>query len=113
MISKKMGLPLAAACIAFGATAANAETFATMGAIPAKQLSTTQMKAVEGKQHVYLLVESRGVELPAQGEAATRAAAPTPQNGGAGGSDTFVRSPSRDAAAFVNALGAPATPTRR
>lgn len=113
MLTKRSGLTLAAACIAFGATAAHAEPFATLGAIPAKQLSITQMKAIEGKQHVYLLVESRGVELPAQGEAATRAAAPTPQNGGAGGSDTFVRSPSRDAAAFVKALGAPATPTRR
>lgn len=113
MVFNKMRLPLAAACISFGATAVHAESLATIGAIPAKQLSMAQMKAVEGKAHVYLLIESRGVELPAQGEAATRAAAPTPQNGGAGGSDTFVRSPSRDAAAFVTALGAPATPTRQ
>lgn len=106
MITGKFGLMIAAACMTFGATAAHADTFGTMRAIPGMKLSTTEMKAVEGKQHVYLLVESLGVELPAQGEAATRAAAPTPESG------MFRRSPSRDAAAFVNALGAPATPTR-
>ncbi len=40
-------------------------------------------------------------------------AAPMPQNGAAGNSPDFARSPSRDAAAFVAALGAPPTPTRR
>ena len=113
MMNKKMGVALLVASMAFGTSAAQAESFSTMGAISATPLSATQMKSVEGKQHVYLLVESRGVELPAQGEAATRAAAPTPQNDAAGNSPDFARSPSRDAAAFVTALGAPPTPTRR
>ncbi len=111
MIDKKMSLALAAALVAVSAGAANAEPVGILGAIPAAPMSEEQMKAVEGKAHVYLLVESRGVELPAQGEAATRAAAPTPQNGGNGNSPTFARSPSRDAAAF-NFLPPPPTPTR-
>ena len=105
MVNKKLGITLVAASIAFGASAAQAETFAIMGAMPAQPLSAKQMKAVEGKQHIYLLVEERGVELPAQGEAATRAAAPTPESG------MFRRSPSRDAAAF-DFLPPPPTPTR-
>lgn len=111
MISKKVSAALVVASMAFGASAAQAESFATLGAIPTQPMSAAQMKSVEGKVHIYLLVESRGVELPAQGEAATRAAAPTPQNGGAGNSPTFARSPSRDAAAF-DFLPPPPTPTR-
>lgn len=105
MFNKKVGIALIAASMAFGTSAAQAESFAIMGAVPAQQLSAKQMKSVEGKQHIYLLVESKGVELPAQGEAATRAAAPTPESG------MFRRSPSRDAAAF-NFLPPPPTPTR-
>lgn len=100
-----MTLALAAASMAFAAGAAQAEPLATLGAIPAQKMSVTQMKSVEGKAHIYLLVESKGVELPAQGEAATRAAAPTPESG------MFRRSPSRDAAAF-DFLPTPSTPTR-
>jgi len=111
MVDNKVSVALLAASMVFGASAAQAESFATMGAIPAQPLSVTQMKSIEGKQHIYLLVESKGVELPEQGEAATRAAAATPQNGGAGGSPTFRRSPSRDAAAF-DFLPPPPTPTR-
>lgn len=105
MINKKLGVAVLAASMAFGASAAQAESFSTMGAIPAQPMSATQMKSVEGKQHIYLLVEENGVELPAQGEAATRAAAPTPESG------KFRRSPSRDAAAF-DFLPPPSTPTR-
>ncbi len=105
MVNKKLGIALVAASMAFGASAAQAESFAIMGAMPAQPLSAKQMKAVEGKAHIYLLVEERGVELPAQGEAATRAAAPTPESG------LFRRSPSRDAAAF-DFLPPPPTPTR-
>ena len=105
MVNKKVGIALIAASMTFGTSAAQAEFFAIMGAIPAQPLSAKQMKSVEGKQHSYLLVESKGVELPAQGEAATRAAAPTPESG------MFRRSPSRDAAAF-DFLPPPATPTR-
>lgn len=68
--------------------------FATLSKVPAVALTTDQMSKVEGKAHIYLLVESRGVELPARAEQATRAAAPTPMGGG------FVRSPSREATAF-------------
>lgn len=113
MVTKKMSAALVAASMVFGASVAQAESFATLGALSVKPMSAEQMKAVEGKAHIYALIESRGVELNEKAEAATRAAAPTPQNNGAGGSDTFIRSPSRDAAAFVSALGAPATPTRR
>lgn len=113
MVSKKMSAALVAASMVFGAGVAQAQPFTTLGNMSVKPMSAEQMKAVEGKAHVYLLLESLGVELNAKAEAATRAAAPTPQNNGAGGSDTFVRSPSRDAAAFVNALGAPGTPTRQ
>lgn len=105
MVTTKMGVALVAASMVFGASAAQAESFAIMGAIPAKAMSAEQMKAVEGKAHIYFLVEERGVELPAQGEAATRAAAPTPESG------LFRRSPSRDAAAF-DFLPPPPTPTR-
>lgn len=105
MINKKLSIALVAASMVFGTSAAQAESFTIMGAMPAKPLSAKQMKAVEGKQHIYLLVEERGVELPAQGEAATRAAAPTPESG------LFRRSPSRDAAAF-DFLPPPSTPTR-
>lgn len=105
MLSKKIGLTFVAASMAFANSAAQAETFSAMGAIPAQPMTAKQMKAVEGKVHIYLLVEERGVELPAQGEAATRAAAPTPESG------KFRRSPSRDAAAF-DFLPPPPTPTR-
>lgn len=112
MTTKKIGLALVAGALAaVGTTGATAKSFETLGAIPAQAMSAEQMKAVEGKAHIYLLVENNGVELPAQGEAATRAAAPTPQNGGAGDSPTFARSPSRDAAAF-DFLPPPPTPTR-
>ncbi len=123
MVSKKISAVLVVASVAFGAGAAHAESFAVIGAIPATTLSAEQMKAVEGKNHVYRLIDEQlGVELPGDalleadrtlGAAATTAAAPRPQNAGAGGSPTFVRSPSRDAAAFVNALGTPPTPTRQ
>lgn len=111
MITKKTSVAVLAASMVFGAGAAHAGTFSIMGSIPAQPLSAAQLKSVEGKAHIYLLVENRGVELPAQGEAATRAAAPTPQNGGAGESPMFRRSPSRDAAAF-DFLPPPPTPTR-
>lgn len=95
MINKKVSAALLAASMAFGASAAQAEPFTTMGAISAQPMSASQMKAVEGKQHIYFLVENRGVELPEQGEAATRfTAAPTPQDGRTG------PSPSRQATAF-------------
>jgi len=95
MNSKKIGLALVASAIAaVGATGATAKSFDTLGAIPAQEMSVEQMKAVEGKAHIYLLVESRGVELSAQAELATRAAAPKPQGG------DFTRSPSREATAF-------------
>lgn len=77
---------------AFGAQAQSG--FSTVSNVPATALSAEQMATVEGKAHIYLLVESKGVELPARAEAATRAAAPTPQGGG------FTRSPSREATAF-------------
>ena len=106
MDSKKIGLVFVAGALgAVAATGATAKTFDTLSAIPAQQMSVEQMQAIEGKQHVYLLVESKGVELPAQGEAATRVAAPKPQNDGAGGSPTFRRSPSAEAPAFDAVLG--------
>lgn len=77
------------------AAGANAQAgFSTISNVPATALSAQQMANVEGKAHIYFLVESRGVELPARAEQATRAAAPTPQGGG------FTRSPSREATAF-------------
>lgn len=111
MAVKKVGIALVAVSMIIGANAAQADSFATLGTIPVAPMSATQMKSVEGKAHIYLLVESKGVELPARAEEATRAAAPTPQNGGAGNSPTFRRSPSRDAAAF-DFLPPPPTPTR-
>lgn len=111
MINTKMSLALSAAMIAVSAGAVQAEPMGILGEISAAPMSEEQMKSVEGKAHIYFLVESRGVELPAQGEAATRAAAPTPSNDGNGKSPTFARSPSRDAAAF-NFLPPPPTPTR-
>lgn len=81
--------------LAMTALAAQAQgDFATLAKAPAIALTADQMSKVEGKQHIYFLVEFRGVELPAQGEAATRAAAPTPMGG------DFKRSPSREATAF-------------
>ncbi len=94
MFDKKATLALAAASLMFGGAAAHAQPLTTIGAIPAKAMSVTQMKSVEGKAHVYFLVESKGVELGANAEAATRAAAPTPKGG------DFVRTPSREATAF-------------
>ena len=94
MFNKKTTLALAAVSMALGAGAAHAQPLTTLGAIPAKKMSVTQMKSVEGKAHVYLLVESKGVELPANAEAATRKAAPTPKGG------DFARTPSREATAF-------------
>ena len=74
---------------------ANAQgSFATLSNVSPMALSAEQMAAVEGKAHIYLLVESRGVELPARAEMATRAAAPKPMGG------DFTRSPSREATAF-------------
>jgi len=81
--------------LAMTAFAAQAQSdFATLAKAPAIALTAAQMAKVEGKQHIYFLVESRGVELPARAEAATRAAAPTPMGG------DFKRSPSREATAF-------------
>lgn len=89
----KIGL-IAALATSMAATAANASEFAVLGDAPAAPLSASEMKSVEGKAHVYLLVESKGVELNAKAEAATRAAAPTPMGG------DFARTPSREATAF-------------
>ena len=111
MVNTKMGAAFVAASVAFGAGTAQGETCATMCAIPAQRMSASQMKAVEGKAHISLLVASKGVVLPAQALMATQAAAPTPKNDGAGNSPTFARSPSRDAAAF-DFLPPPSTPTR-
>lgn len=93
MFNKKANLALAAVAVIFSASTAQAQT-STLGSIPATKMSAAQMKSVEGKAHIYLLVESRGVELNAKAEAATRAAAPKPMGG------DFVRSPSREATAF-------------
>ena len=93
-----------AASIVFGASAAQAESLTTMGKISAQPMSAEQMKAVEGKAHIYFLVDSK-VEVSAAVEAVLRAAAPTPESG------LFRRSPSRDAAAF-DFLPPPPTPTR-
>lgn len=87
-------LVLAGALVAFAAGGAQAQSFATLGKAPAKPMTAEQKKAVQAKVHIFRLVEFRGVDLPAQAEAATRAAAPTP-NGG-----DFTRSPSREATAF-------------
>ncbi len=96
MFDKKTTFALAAASMVFGAGTAQAEALSTLGAIPAEKMSMAQMKSVEGKAHIYFLVESKGVELPAKAEAATRAAAPAPapQSGKVG------PSPSRGATAF-------------
>ena len=81
--------------LAMTALAAQAQgEFATLAKAPAIAMTADQMSKVEGKAHIYFLVESRGVELNAQAEAATRAAAPMPMGG------DFVRSPSREATAF-------------
>ncbi len=93
MFTKRSAVALAATMV-FGIGAAQAEQLATLGAIPAAKMSVTQMKSVEGKAHIYFLVESKGVELPTKAEAATRAAAPTPKGG------DFARTPSREATAF-------------
>ena len=123
MFEKKATFALAAVCLTFVGVAAQAQPLTTIGTIPATTLSAEEMKSVEGKNHVYRLIDEQlGVELPGDAllaadrtlaAAATTAAAPKPQNAGAGGSDTFVRSPSRDAAAFVNALGPVPSPTRQ
>lgn len=105
MSSKNIGLALVASALAaVGATGAQAKSFDTLGAIPAQKMSVEQMKAVEGKAHIYLLVDTK-VEVSAAVEAVLRAAAPTPASG------LFRRSPSRDAAAF-DFLPPPPTPTR-
>ena len=81
--------------LAMTALAAQAQgDFATLSKAPAIALTADQMSKVEGKAHIYLLVEFRGVELPPQAELATRAAAPKPMGG------NFTRSPSREATAF-------------
>lgn len=81
--------------LAMTAVAAQAQDrFATLSKAPAIAMTADQMAKVEGKAHIYFLVESRGVELPMKAEMATRAAAPTPMGG------DFARSPSREAAAF-------------
>ncbi len=77
-----------------GTSAFAQEAFTTLSKVSAAPMTADQMKQVEGKAHIYLLVESRGVSLPDRAETATRAAAPTP-NGG-----DFARSPSREATAF-------------
>ena len=68
--------------------------FSTLSKVSSTAMTAEQMAKVEGKVHIYRLVEYRGVELSAQAEAATRAAAPKPQGG------DFIRSPSREATAF-------------
>ena len=93
MIGLKIGL-VGTLAASLAATAANANGFSSLGDISAVPMSATELKQVEGKAHVYFLVESKGVELPEQGEAATRAAAPTPKGG------DFSRTPSREATAF-------------
>lgn len=87
---------IVASGLAMAAFAAQAQGgFTTLSKAPAAVVLTAdQMAKVEGKAHIYRLVESRGVELTANAEAATRAAAPTPKGGG------FVRTPSREATAF-------------
>lgn len=77
---------------AFGASAQ--QGFSTVANASVVPMTAEQMSKVEGKAHIFLLVQSRGVELPARAEAALRAAAPTPRGG------DFARSPSREAAAF-------------
>lgn len=77
-----------------GASAYAQNDFATLSKVSAAPMSANQMRQIEGKAHIYFLVESKGVELPTRAEAATRAAAPTPKGG------DFARSPSREAAAF-------------
>lgn len=87
---------IVASALTLSAIAAQAQSnFATLASAPAAiALTADQMAKVEGKAHIYFLVESRGVELPARAETATRAAAPTPMGG------DFSRSPSREATAF-------------
>lgn len=93
MIGLKNGIAgVIAASLA--ATAANASDFSTLGDVAAVPMSASELKQVEGKVHIYRLVEFRGVDLNTQAEAATRVAAPTPKGG------DFTRSPSREATAF-------------
>lgn len=94
MRATKFALALASALLLIGASSADARPFATLGKAPAKAMSAEQMKSVQAKVHIFRLVEHLGVDLPARAEAATRAAAPTPQGG------DFTRSPSREATAF-------------
>lgn len=95
-MQKRFFATTAIACgLAMTAVASQAqENFTTLGKASAIELTADQMSKVEGKAHIYFLVEFRGVELPANAEAATRAAAPRPMGG------DFVRSPSREATAF-------------
>lgn len=96
MKSQFIASAILASGLAMTAFAAQAQgDFATLSKAPAAvALTADQMARVEGKAHIYLLVEHRGVELPVRAEAATRAAAPKPVGG------DFTRSPSREAAAF-------------
>lgn len=80
--------------MAVAAGAVAEDSFTTLAKVTPTAMSAEQMAAVEGKAHIYFLVESRGVELPPQAEMATRAAAPKPMGG------DFTRSPSREATAF-------------
>ncbi len=96
MKHKFIASTILASGLAMTAFAAQAQgDFATLSKAPAAiALTADQMAKVEGKAHIYLLVEHRGVELPATAEAATRVAAPTPKGG------DFARTPSRYATAF-------------
>lgn len=92
MNSKKITLALVASALAaVGATGATAKSFDTLGAIPAQEMSVAQMKAVEGKAHIYRLVDTK-IEVSAAVELKLRAAAPANNN--------FTPSPSRQATAF-------------
>jgi len=95
MQSKLIASGLLAAGLALSAVAAHAQgNFATLAKTHASAMTAEQMAGVEGKAHIYFLVEFRGVEVSESVETVLRAAAPTP-NGG-----DFVRSPSREATAF-------------
>ncbi len=86
---------IVAATLAVAAAGVHAQDgFAALAKVKATPMTEAQMSQVEGKVHIYRLVEFRGVELPDRAEMATRAAAPTPQGG------DFRRTPSREARAF-------------
>lgn len=86
---------LLAAGMSLTGVAAHAQGgFATLAKANASAMTAEQMARVEGKAHIYFLVEEMGVNVSAGVEQVLRAAAPTPQGG------DFARSPSREATAF-------------